>query len=103
MISTSRYRKAFSAYRRPFRGCRWETFYIFAYWGLVGTPHLPAKIQVFAPLPTSMKFLLVLMIVASASSGEESLTQDSFADIFWVFENQFCDIPFFPHESRQGA
>ena len=25
-------------------GCRWEAFYIFAYCGLVGNPHLTAKI-----------------------------------------------------------
>ena len=28
-------------------GCCWETFYIFAYCGLVGTPHSTAKIRVF--------------------------------------------------------
>ena len=38
-----------------FHGCRWETFYIFAYCGLVGHPHLTAKIYIVAPLPTSTK------------------------------------------------
>ena len=36
-------------------GCCWETWYIFAYCGLVGNPHLAAKIYLFAPLPTSTK------------------------------------------------
>ena len=39
----------------PLHGCCWETFFIFAYCGLVGNPHLTAKIQIFAPLPTSTK------------------------------------------------
>ena len=30
--------------------------YIFAYCGLVANPHLAAKIQVVAPLPTSTKY-----------------------------------------------
>ena len=36
-------------------GCRWETFYVFAYCGLVGNPHLTSKSYIFAPLPTSIK------------------------------------------------
>ena len=40
----------------PFHGCCWETFYIFAYCGLVGDPHLTTKIDIVAPLPTSTKF-----------------------------------------------
>ena len=36
-------------------GCRWETFYIFAYCGLVGNPHFTANILMFAPFPTSTK------------------------------------------------
>ena len=39
-----------------FHGCCWETFYIFAYCGLVENPHLTAKLQFFAPLPTSKVF-----------------------------------------------
>ena len=38
-----------------FHGCCWETFYIFAYCGVVGNPHLTAKILIFAPLSTSTK------------------------------------------------
>ena len=39
-----------------FHGCCWETFYnIFAYCGLVGNPHLTAKVNIVAPLPTSTK------------------------------------------------
>ena len=40
---------------RWLHGCRWETFYILAYCGLVGNPHLTANIQIAAPLPTSTK------------------------------------------------
>ena len=40
---------ALAARRLPRRlvahGCRWETFCIFAYCGLVGNPHLTAKVQ----------------------------------------------------------
>ena len=36
-------------------GGRWETFFVFAYCGLVGNPHLTAKILDLAPLPTSTK------------------------------------------------
>ena len=38
-----------------FHGWCWETFYMFACCGLVGNPHLTAKIYIFAPLPTSTK------------------------------------------------
>ena len=38
-----------------YHGCCWETFYMFAYCGLVGNPHLASKIQICAPLPTSTK------------------------------------------------
>ena len=41
--------------RGPKHGCCWETFYIFAHCGLVGNPHLTAKLIIFAPLPTSTK------------------------------------------------
>ena len=37
-------------------GCCWETFYIFAYCGLVGNPHPTANILTFPPLPTSTKY-----------------------------------------------
>ena len=33
----------------PCHGCCWETFYIFAYCGLVGNPHLTAKIFFLLP------------------------------------------------------
>ena len=39
-----------------FHGCYWEAFDIFAYCGLVGNPHLAARIYFFAPLPASTKF-----------------------------------------------
>ena len=35
----------------PKGGCCWETFYIVAYSGLVGTPHLTAKIESTFLLP----------------------------------------------------
>ena len=38
-----------------FHGCCWETFYIFAYCGLVRNPHLTAKFSIFAPLQTPTK------------------------------------------------
>ena len=38
-------------------GCCWDTFYIFAYCGLVLNPHLTSKIQLFAPLPTPTKYI----------------------------------------------
>ena len=44
----------------PFHGCCWETFYIFAYCGLVVEIqiHLAAQIRkLFAPLPTSTQFV----------------------------------------------
>ena len=37
---------------RLYHGCWWETFYIFAYCGLVGNPHLTA---ICFLLPTSTK------------------------------------------------
>ena len=38
-----------------YHGCCWKTFNIFACCGLVGIPHLTAKIRFFAPLPKSTK------------------------------------------------
>ena len=39
----------------PFAWLLLGNFFIFAYCGLVGNPHLAAKIYLFAPLPTSAK------------------------------------------------
>ena len=69
---------------RPQHGCRWETIYIFAYCGLVGNPHLTAKISSFAPLSTSTKiiisrnvkeFLVILGIDPVLDANARKLTQ----------------------------
>ena len=46
----------------PLHGCCWETFYIFAYCRLVVEIriHLTAKTYIFAPLPSSTKFVFLL-------------------------------------------
>ena len=56
-------------------GC-WEAFHIFAYCGLVGNPHLAARIYFFAALPMSTKTLtgswtLNLLVAVVTPSGPE--------------------------------
>ena len=69
-------------------GCCWETFYIFACSGLVGNPHLAAKISICAPLPTSTKpkvkpFCAHCLGGVSDSKGPWRCTSNPFRSHLW--------------------
>ena len=52
-----------------YHGCCWGTFCISACCGLVGNPHLTAKVEVFAPLPTSTKIYIQRFFGSEWSAG----------------------------------
>ena len=75
-------------------GCCWETFYIFACCGLVvEIPHITAKIQIVAPLPTSTKKgsrANCLVAEATFSRTPSTIGFVTFA------RRDSCDFPVFP-------